>query len=205
MPSAATIRLQIETALAHRIPSALTPAQRVIRPVVPTGVAPVDELLDGGPPVGAITEMTGPECSGRTSLTFSFLARLTQVSSVCAWIDVSDTFHAESAAAAGIDLARLLWVRCGAVAAGQPASYQFALPAKYLIPAPAKQGLHGGGFGPHPALAKQSCHPDAQRKDPRLSFETSALAILRPGTRCEGPRIRSKWRHLSTYLDLRAR
>jgi RecA/RadA recombinase len=150
MHSASQIRLQIETALAHRIPYALTPAQRVIRPVVPTGVAPVDELLDGGLPVGAITEMTGPECSGRTSLTFSFLARLTHAGCVCAWIDVSDTVHAESAAAAGIDLARLLWVRCGAVAARQPVSYQFALPDKYLIPAPAKQGLHGGGFGPHP-------------------------------------------------------
>ncbi len=150
MQSASTIRLQIETALAHRIPSALTPAQRGIRPVVPTGVASIDKLLDGGLPAGAITEMTGPECSGRTSLALSFLAHLTHEGSVCAWIDVSDTFHAESAAAAGVDLAQLLWVRCGAVATGQPASYWFALPDKYLIPAPAKQGLYGGGFGPHP-------------------------------------------------------
>ncbi len=45
MPSAAAIRLQIEAALAHRIPSALTPAQKVIRPVAPTGVAEVDALL----------------------------------------------------------------------------------------------------------------------------------------------------------------
>ena len=38
MSSAATIRLQIEAELADRIPSALTPDRRVIRPVVPTGV-----------------------------------------------------------------------------------------------------------------------------------------------------------------------
>jgi len=36
MPSASAIRLQIETALAHRIPSALTPAQKLIRPVAQT-------------------------------------------------------------------------------------------------------------------------------------------------------------------------
>src|SRR5258708_40177866 len=87
MPSSATLRLQIEATLANRIPSALTPAQKVIRHVAPTGVATVDEVLEGGLPVGAITEMIGPECSGRTSLALSFLARVTQSAKVCAWID----------------------------------------------------------------------------------------------------------------------
>jgi len=32
---------------------------------------------------------------------------------VCAWIDVTDTLDPASAAAAGVDLERLLWVRCG--------------------------------------------------------------------------------------------
>jgi len=56
----------------------------------------------------------GPECSGRTSAALSFLARLMHSAKVCAWIDVSDTLHPESAAAAGVDLSCLLWVRCGA-------------------------------------------------------------------------------------------
>ncbi len=152
MPSSATLRLQIETTLANRIPSALTPAQKVIRPVAQTGVAAVDELLEGGLPVGAITEMIGPECSGRTSLALSLLARVTQSAKVCAWIDVADVFNPESAAAAGVDLSRLLWVRCGVLTdkAQQPAKENFTLPDKYLIPAPTKKGLHGGGFGPHP-------------------------------------------------------
>ena len=107
MRSAFAIRLQIETALAHRIPSALTPAQKIIRPVVATGVAAVDELLDGGLPIGAITEMTGPESSGRTSLALSFAARVTQEGGVCAWIDACDALQVESAGAAGIDLSRL--------------------------------------------------------------------------------------------------
>src|ERR1700679_2218129 len=113
MPSAALIRLQIEAALAHKIPSALTPVLRVIRPVSPTGVSEIDAVLDGGLPVGAITEMIGSESSGRTAVALSFLRHLTHAGRVCAWVDVSDTLSPESAAAAGIDLARLLWVRCG--------------------------------------------------------------------------------------------
>src|ERR1700691_1656896 len=107
MSSAATIRLQIEAALAHRIPSALTPARKVIRPVAPTGVADVDRLLEGGLPVGAITEMGGPESSGRTSVALSFLSHLAQAGRVCAWVDISDALSPESAAAANVDLSRL--------------------------------------------------------------------------------------------------
>jgi recombination protein RecA len=152
MSSAATIRLQIESALARKIPLALTPAPKVIRPVAATGIETLDELLEGGLPLGAITEMVGPECSGRTSLALSFVSRMTQRGKVCAWVDVSNTLHPESAAAVGIDLSRMLWVRCGIPATNtqQAPSNGFALPEKYLIPAPIKKGLHGGGFGPHP-------------------------------------------------------
>jgi hypothetical protein len=152
MPSAATIRVQIETALAHRIPSALTPVQKAIRPVAPTGVSEVDALLEGGLPVGAITEMVGAESSGRTSLALSFLASTTRTGSVGAWIDVLNTLDPESAAAAGVDLSHMLWVRCGASAskAWPAAEYRFALPEKYYVAAAAKKGLHGGGCGGHP-------------------------------------------------------
>jgi len=114
MASAHILRHQIETALAGRIPSALTPAPRVIRPTTPTGIPALDDALSGGLPIGAITELAGPECSGRTSLALSFVASLTQASRVCAWVDVSDALHPESAAAIGVDLNRLLWIRCGA-------------------------------------------------------------------------------------------
>jgi hypothetical protein len=113
MSAAALLRQQIETALASRIPSALTPSPRVIRPTAPTGIAALDERLGGGLPVGAMSELTGPECSGRTSLALSFVAGLTDVGRVCAWVDVSDALDPESAAAIGVDLERLLWVRCG--------------------------------------------------------------------------------------------
>jgi hypothetical protein len=117
------------------------------------GIPAVDELLEGGLPLGAITEMVGPECSGRTSLALSFVSRMTQTGKVCAWIDVSNALHPESAAATGVDLSRLLWVRCGVPPSTSTQSIStdgFALPEKYLIPPPIKKGLHGGGFGPHP-------------------------------------------------------
>ena len=152
MPTAATIRFQIESALAHRIPSALTPVKRVISPFEPTGVSELDELLEGGLPVGAISELVGPESSGRTAVALSFLSGLTDAGKVCAWVDVADMFSPEFAAAAGVNLSQVLWVRCGVTKADPkaPAAYRFSLPEKYLIPPLTKKGLHGGGFGGHP-------------------------------------------------------
>jgi hypothetical protein len=113
MPTASHLRAQIEATLAKRIPSALTPMARVPYPVAPTGIPEIDLLLHGGFPIGALSEVVGPECSGRTSLALAFIAGMTQAGKVCAWVDVSDTLHPESVAAMGVDLSRLLWVRCG--------------------------------------------------------------------------------------------
>src|ERR1700678_22307 len=113
MPTASHLRAQIEATLAERIPSALTPMARLPYPVAPTGIPEIDLLLHGGFPVGALSEVVGPECSGRTSLALAFVASMTRVGKVCAWVDVSDTLHPESAAAMGVDLSRLLWVRGG--------------------------------------------------------------------------------------------
>ena len=151
MPAASAIRLQIESALAARIPAALTPAPRMVRPVAATGINALDEVVRGGLPVGALTELAGQECSGRTSVALKFVAGLTQAGKVCAWIDVSNALDPASAAAAGVDLERLLWVRCGAAKPATPRAQQrFSLPETYLTPAPAIKGLHVGGCGGHP-------------------------------------------------------
>lgn len=151
MISASTLRRQIESTLAYKIPSALTPAPKMTRPVSVTGIEPLDAVLGGGLPVGAISELAGPECSGRTSIALSFVARIGQAAKICAWIDVSDAFDPASAAAAGVDLAQVLWVRCG-VSQKNPvrAHHNFVLPDKYYLPPTVKKGLHGGGFGSHP-------------------------------------------------------
>ena len=79
--------------------------------MVPTGVPAIDALT-GGLPRGALTEIVGPASSGRTSLLLSLLAQATARQEACALVDASDAFDPESAVAAGIDLKRLLWVRC---------------------------------------------------------------------------------------------
>ena len=156
MRSAVALRSEIEAALAQRIPSALTPVARTIRPVVPTGVPAVDTAAGGGLPVGALTELVGAEGSGRTSLALSFVAEVMREGKVCAWVDVSDALSPESAAGCGVDLARLLWVRCGVVRServewrGFTKGGGFEVPQKYFVPKPVVKGLHGGGMGGHP-------------------------------------------------------
>src|SRR5262245_19145142 len=78
---------------------------------VPTGIAPLDALT-GGLPRGAITEIFGPSSSGRTSAMVSILAQATAQDEVCALVDGSDAFDPHSGMAAGLDLKRLLWIRC---------------------------------------------------------------------------------------------
>jgi hypothetical protein len=147
MASSSAVRLQIESALAQKIPS----APKMVRPLAATGIEALDDVLRGGLPIGAVSEIVGPDCSGRTSLALSFVAQTTQACKVCAWIDVSNTFDPLSAASIGVDLARLLWVRCGVQPRRvQQSEQDFTLPEKYLIPPAIRRGLHGGGFGSHP-------------------------------------------------------
>lgn len=116
MPATALLRLQIERALEHRFPAALSPVPRIVE-TASTGIEEVDDLLDGGIPLGAITEIAGPESSGRTSLTLAFVARCTREGRPCAWVDSEDALDPESAAASGVALRQLLWVRCRSHAA----------------------------------------------------------------------------------------
>ena len=87
-----------------------------IRPspeTAPSGIADIDAIT-GGLPRGCLTEVSGADSSGRTSLMLSAIAAATRREEICALIDVSDAFDPSSAVAAGMDLDRLLWVRCGA-------------------------------------------------------------------------------------------
>jgi recombination protein RecA len=122
MPSAAALRIEIERALEHKFPAALSPVPPTIHEVWETGVEAVDGLLGGGLPVGAISELTGPGSSGRTSLALQFVARRTREDRPCAWVDVDDAFDPESAAANGVRLGQLLWVRCKNSERATPAS-----------------------------------------------------------------------------------
>src|SRR5712664_350053 len=62
---------------------------------------------------GAVTEIVGPLCSGRTSLLVACLGEVGRAGGAAALIDADDAFDPASAARAGVDLDRVLWVRCG--------------------------------------------------------------------------------------------
>jgi len=108
-------------ALLKRLPQAaqlalVTPASRLeVRPepeMVSCGIREVDSLA-GGLPRGCLTEVCGPASSGRTSLLLAALSAATRREEVGVLVDASDGFDPLSAAAAGVDFTRLLWVRCG--------------------------------------------------------------------------------------------
>jgi hypothetical protein len=61
---------------------------------------------------GAITEIVGRISSGRTSLLVACLRYLTGEGGVVALVDTDQAFDPRSAARAGLDLRRLLWIRC---------------------------------------------------------------------------------------------
>jgi hypothetical protein len=62
---------------------------------------------------GEITEIVGRPSSGRTSLLVACLHDVARSGETAALVDTEETFDPASAARAGVDLRRLLWVRCG--------------------------------------------------------------------------------------------
>lgn len=111
MTTAAELRVRLEQALEHRIPRALTPPQRALPERMPTGIASADALT-GGIPLGCLTEICGLSSSGRSSILLQILAAFVRCDETCALIDASDAFDPQSAANAGVELGRMLWVRC---------------------------------------------------------------------------------------------
>jgi len=95
--------------------TAVVPASRLeVRPVpemVSSGIPQLD-ALPGGLARGCLTEICGTASSGRTSVLLFALAHATQQGEVCALVDACDAFDPVSAAA-GMEMSRLLWVRCG--------------------------------------------------------------------------------------------
>lgn len=76
-----------------------------------TGVAALDRLLGGGLPRGRMVELVGRRSSGRFSLVLAALAGATITGEAAALVDLGDHLDPQAAAAAGVRLERLLWVR----------------------------------------------------------------------------------------------
>jgi hypothetical protein len=121
----------------------VTPASRLtVRPapeMVSSGIAAMDGLT-GGLPRGCLTEICGPASSGRTTLLLAALAAATRRGEFCVLVDASDALDPQSAVAAGVELDRLLWVRCGENSTHAERRLEQLLRATDLL-------LESGGFG----------------------------------------------------------
>jgi len=94
----------------------IVPASRLeLRPLPEMASTEIPEIdtLTGGLPRGCLTEICGTASSGRTSFLLRFLAASSWRQEACALVDVTDAFDPSSAASAGINFEKLLWVRCG--------------------------------------------------------------------------------------------
>jgi hypothetical protein len=130
---AAFSKAEIELEIGERFSSAFQLQEKRPVEVVSTGVPQIDSFSLGGLPRGAISEIFGPGSSGRTSFMLSTLAHATHHEEVCALVDTNNSFDPQSAARAGINCERLLWIRC-------VNNLEHAFKATDLL-------LHGGGFG----------------------------------------------------------
>jgi hypothetical protein len=133
------MRAQLESLLrARKLDGTLTTAtpwqqRRGGDDLASTGRAALDEVLGGGFRRGHLSEIVGVRSSGRTTVLSHTLEAAAGRGELVALVDTFDRFDPASAAAAGLDLSRLLWIRETGVA-------PHALKAMMLV-------LQAGGFG----------------------------------------------------------
>jgi hypothetical protein len=124
----------------------------------------------GGIPRGAVSEIAGPASSGRSTMLCALLAEATAEGEFCALIDTDGAFDPASAAAAGVRLSQVLWIRCGG-------NVEHALKVVDLL-------IQAGGFG-LVALDLADSSSKASRRIPlaawfrlRHAAETTKTALL---------------------------
>ena len=118
----------------HPLPIA-PPAERLVT----TGVPALDAALGGGVPRGQISELVGVVSSGRTAVLHRLLAQATGQGELAAVVDVGDAFDPAAAAAQGVRLDQLLWVR-GEAESAVSRAHQGAQPGGV------GRGLRAGGL-----------------------------------------------------------
>ena len=77
----------------------------------PTGIDALDAMLGGGFVRGRLVEIFGPPGGGKTALSLALIAGMQRAGGSAAFIDVEGTLDPTRAAAAGVDLTRLVAAR----------------------------------------------------------------------------------------------
>ena len=146
-------------------------------PRLATGLPALDAALDGGLPRGRLTELAGARSTGRTGLACAHRRPPPRApGETIAWVDPEDALDPEAAAAAGVVLARTLWVR--------PRDARDALRAAEIL-------LGAGGFGLVVLDLGDAARPARGTPAwPRLARAAertrSALLVLAAGSGCAG-------------------
>ena len=99
----------------------------------PLEVKQLNLLFPDGLKRGSLTEITGQNSSGRTSISLYVLAESICKGETCAYIDLNNAFYPVSLAQTGATLDRLSWIRCNG-------NTEHAMRSADLL-------LHAGGFG----------------------------------------------------------
>lgn len=113
-PLARTLLARLDAPLASRLRTAreLAAAHPAPEPAPWSAAVPeLAALVPGGLPRGALTELAGRRSSGRLGLVVALLAAATGAGENAALVDLGDALDPQSAAAVGVTLERLLWVR----------------------------------------------------------------------------------------------
>lgn len=187
--------LQLARVLPVRPLSALT-----TRPApLPTSLPPLDALLNGGLPRGAITVLSGDVSSGVSPLALHLLASTQQAGQLAAFLDLPQGFDALAALRAGVRLDDLLLAR--------PTTVNAALSLAYDLLCEGSCGLLvvaiGGTALPEPALHLLS--NAAVRSPSALVCLTTPEASV-PGAGLRLSIVRSGWEIAGgDYYALRAR
>lgn len=196
------VRQQVEATLAARTHAPLMIAPRLVCVGFETGYETLDTLLPGGFPVAGTSEIIGSRCSGRASLAAAYLAEQTRKGHVCAWIDVAGDMMPEAGLADGVDLDRILWIRCSGTSdhpTSQPsARVTNSTPDIHIVPSELKPGSYQkdrsvGTPGAHNRSINTSATRVEQIATDRLPARRGAL-VLQP---------RAETRHGSHREDVR--
>jgi hypothetical protein len=121
LPAAAALA-RLQTSLPQEVAASLKTAD-TLRPhpaprpfsaspfATPADPTRIPSPLPGGLPRGTLVEIVGRRSSGRFALALSALASATQMGESAALVDLGDHLDPQGAAAEGVELARVLWVR----------------------------------------------------------------------------------------------
>jgi recA bacterial DNA recombination protein len=149
-----------------------------------TAVPALDRLLGGGLPRGRLVELLGGKSGGRFSLLLATLAAATAAGEAAALVDLGDQLDPQAAAAAGVELPRLLWLRpertADALAAAEMAvAGGFALVALDLGVPPLRGGRGAEPFWVRLARAAETHGGTLLVSTPYRVSGTAAAAVLR--------------------------